>query len=1011
MSTQSKNKNITILSESEQSALYDIPDYDNEQRLEYLSLTDAELQIALTRHNLSAQVYCILQFGYFKAVNLFFRITWTEADPDDIGFILQQYFENQTVELQTISKHEHYAQCNEIAALLGYRPWAKEHEAILHTYAEKIIRRDMNQKFIAMEILDYLQHQKIIRPRYTTLQAVVSTIINAEYDRLAEVMTNGLTGEDIVLLRNLITEEDTLSKLAALKQDAKDFKTQMMVAERNKLETLRPVYQITKRLMPMLLLSQQNLHYYAGLVNYYTIYELRKMLKPVLAYLYLMCYCWKRFRQISDNLVSAFSFFLKQIEEEIDALSNLKLTDHVMSQREDITTMKRLLQLYVDENLPDEMSFGSVREKAFEILPKDEIIKVSNAGNKHVPDLDFYWQAVDTSKRRVTLNLRQLVAALNFSSTTPENQWIAALNWMKTEHSHQQRLAPLLNDCPDKTIPTRLLPYLTTKTNDDPEIRVNQSRYDLWVYRQLNNHLKNGSIFLEDSLLHRSLSHELVPAEEVSGLIQQLELPSLTQPIGEELDVRFAELNQLWQKFNKELKKGNLKHLRYDEKSKTLHWQKTKTKKNELAQNQFYKQMPLCDITDVMRYVHKSCNYLSALTHIQPRYSKQPAKVDCLIGTIIAQAMNNGNLNMADISDIPYALLQDTLQSRIRLATLKAANDLISNDIAKMPIFKFYSFDLEVLYGGVDGQKFSAETPTIKSRSSKKYFGKGKGIVAYTLLANHIPLQVELIGANDHESYFAFDIWYNNTSDITPTILTGDMHIINRANFAIMHWFGGKLYPRFTDIEAQRKHLYCGENHPEYQKYLIQPIGQIDRKLIEQEWPNLQRIIVTLGLKEMTQSTLIKKLCTYKQDRRTQLALFEFDKLIRSIHTLKYLLDPTIQSNTHHSQNRVEQYHQLRGAIAQAYGKKQLIGRTDIALEISNQCGRLVANAIIHYNSTILSKLLEKYEAEGNQKALNLLKKISPVAWQHIHFQGHFIFSEEHVIDLDEIIKQLTLGG
>ena len=190
---------------------------------------------------------------------------------------------------------------------------------------------------------------------------------------------------------------------------------------------------------------------------------------------------------------------------------------------------------------------------------------------------------------------------------------------------------------------------------------------------------------------------------------------------------------------------------------------------------------------------------------------------------------------------------------------------------------------------------------------------------------------------------------------------------------------------------------------------MVRPYGQINRQLIESEWHNLQRIIVTLGMKEMTQSTLIKKLCTYKQEHRTRMALFEFDKLIRSIHTLKYLLDPTIQSNTHRSQNRVEQYHQLRGAIAQAYGKKQLIGRTDIALEVSNQCGRLVANAIIHYNSAILSKLKEKYEAEGNQKSLNLLKKISPVAWQHIHFQGHFIFSEEHLIDLDEIIKQLML--
>lgn len=98
-------------------------------------------------------------------------------------------------------------------------------------------------------------------------------------------------------------------------------------------------------------------------------------------------------------------------------------------------------------------------------------------------------------------------------------------------------------------------------------------------------------------------------------------------------------------------------------------------------------------------------------------------------------------------------------------------------------------------------------------------------------------------------------------------------------------------------------------------------------------------------------------------------------------------------------------------AIATAYGKKQLSGRGDREIEISNQCGRLIANAIIHYNSAILSKLKLKYEAEGDHKALAMLKKISPVAWQHIHFQGHFIFSGDKLIDLDAIINKIFLRG
>jgi len=56
-------------------------------------------------------------------------------------------------------------------------------------------------------------------------------------------------------------------------------------------------------------------------------------------------------------------------------------------------------------------------------------------------------------------------------------------------------------------------------------------------------------------------------------------------------------------------------------------------------------------------------------------------------------------------------------------------------------------------------------------------------------------------------------------------------------------------------------------------------------------------------------------------------------------------------------------------ADAQVGGKKGLTGRTDLDIEISNQCGRLIANAIVYYNSVILSRLLQRVEASDNEKA------------------------------------------
>ena len=65
----------------------------------------------------------------------------------------------------------------------------------------------------------------------------------------------------------------------------------------------------------------------------------------------------------------------------------------------------------------------------------------------------------------------------------------------------------------------------------------------------------------------------------------------------------------------------------------------------------------------------------------------------------------------------------------------------------------------------------------------------------------------------------------------------------------------------------------------------------------------------------------------------------------------------------HRSQNRIESYHQPRSTIAQVGGKKELTGRTDHEIEISNQCARMIANAIILYNSAILSR--ERQEPGG----------------------------------------------
>lgn len=1006
-----KSKRLTVLSDAEQFALYGLPDFDDGQQLEYLSLSEAELALASSRPGLHAQVYCALQIGYFKAKHAFFRFTWEDAE-NDCAFVLTRYFNDQAFEPRAITKHEHYTQRVLITEQFGYRLWSGEFIPQLAQQAAQIVRRDVTPGFIVAESIAWLNEHRIVRPGYTTFQELISEALSAERRRLGGLLDEVLDDAAKAALAQLLVRDDTLSELAALKQDAKDFGWRQMAQERAKRARLEPLYRIAKVLLPRLAISQQNLNHYASLANFYTIHDLRSF-KPEQTHLYLLCYAWLRYRQLTDNLVDALGYHMKQFEDESKARASKHFVAEQVRRQQDTPQVGRLLSLYVDDTVGDATPFGDVRQRAYKIMPKDALLSAAQRLSvKPASKLALRWQVVDGLAERIRRHLRPLYGALDFAAIDPDNPWLAALAWAKGVFSRQQRLSQRpLAECPVATLPKRLRPYLLILDAEGQPTGLHADRYEFWLYRQIRKRLKSGEIYLDDSFQHRCFTEELVSLDEKAGVLSQMDIPWLRQPIEAQLNALTAELRAQWLAFNRELRQGKLKHLDYDRKTQTLTWRKPKADKNAEREEAFYAQLPFCDVADVFRFVNGQCRFLSALSPLQPRYAKQVADADSLMAVIIAQAMNHGNLVMSRTSDLPYHVLEATYQQYLRQASLQAANDRISNAIAGLPIFPHFSFDLEALYGAVDGQKFGVERPTVKARYSRKYFGRGKGVVAYTLLCNHVPLQSWLIGAHEYEAHHVFDIWYRNTSDIVPTTITGDMHSVNKANFAILHWFGLRFEPRFTDLEAQLKELYCADDPALYEKCLIRPVGQIDLQTVVDEEANINQIVATLGLKEMTQGTLIRKLCTYTASNPTRRAIFEFDKLIRSLYTLRYLRNPLLQRNVHRSQNRIESYHQLRSAIAQVGGKKEVTGRTDIEIEISNQCARLIANAIIFYNSAILSRLLVKYEASGNAKTLALIKKMSPAAWRHIHLNGHYTFrGNGQPIDLDAIVAGLELG-
>lgn len=253
-------------------------------------------------------MYCIIQIAYFKAKHLFFHFGWDDV-PDDCSFVLSRYFPGESLQDKLPYKQERYAQREQICALYGYRPWSSALSSPLEQQAARIVHRDVTPGFVATELIIWLNEHKIIRPGYTTLQVLVSRTLSDERQRLGRILRERLDDATIDSLNTLIERDDTLSRLAILRQDARDFGWRQMVQEREKRAILAPLHRKACDILPALNISQQNLLYYASLANFYTVYDLRK-LKPDQTRLYLLCYAWVRYRQFCDNLVDAMFFHI-----------------------------------------------------------------------------------------------------------------------------------------------------------------------------------------------------------------------------------------------------------------------------------------------------------------------------------------------------------------------------------------------------------------------------------------------------------------------------------------------------------------------------------------------------------------------------------------------------------------------------------------------------------------------------------------------------------------------------
>ncbi|WP_220755950.1 Tn3-like element IS3000 family transposase, partial [Citrobacter braakii] len=774
---------VQILSEAEQDELYGPPAFTSADQRFFFSLNDKELAIAKSLRHRGQRYMLVVLLGYFKAKPVVLNPGFHQIK-QDLKYVYQTVLPGPGCRPFNLTPKENERIYQRVFQLCNYQRWnVKDHGAALRDYLSQQARAWTAPRHLFDAAIEYCSGQKIAIPAYSTLQKIISQVVGDEQEHMAAHLERAMSRGLKQALAELVNGTGPLP-FRQLQQSARNFTG-------TELEKELIVYRHIQHWMPevdlllsTLSLSQKNLQHLAEKVDYYGAKLKRQTVGS--QWLYLLCYLQTRWQQALERIADGFVHHVRQTKQKAKDYAQEAVFKDWQKAAKNVSKAAEVLHLFIDDSIDLQLPFATVRQQALSLLTKRDLESVCLFLNEQRRSVDeAMWQYCDEKESLRKGLLRELFLCLRFEGCDGTQHLAAALAKTQNELNGQ--------DAQLQTADTRLLSKKSREFLLDGEGNILIDRYEWFLYQQIPDRL-NGQLTLPDITKYRALDADLIDGEHWRKnkytLLQQSHFTKLAEEpeklikqMAMELDTRLYEVGEyLEQEDNRNIILRNPQGKRF--------WRLPSASKHHLVNNPFFQQIPTTGIADVLRMVDRDTGFIDCFAHVLGSQSRSRSHEYDLLAILVGNATNQGIYGMAQISDRTYDQLSTIQANYLRLETLNAANDNINNATAKLPIFRYYNIQEDVIHASADGQKFEARRETFKTRYSSKYFGTQKGVSAMTLIANHAAINARVIGANEHESHYIFDLLMSNTSDIIPDVLSTDTHGVNHVNFALLDLFG-----------------------------------------------------------------------------------------------------------------------------------------------------------------------------------------------------------------------------
>ena len=267
---------LQILSPEEYELLWGFPRFTQSDRDLFFTLTAPEREALERGRSVRTKIHFLLHLGYFRARQRFFRFE-LPAVRDDVDYLCRRYFDNVAVADLAVSLHTRQHHIEVILGLFRYRSCALDERTMLQAHARRAVRISSRPVYVLRELVDLLRRERVVLPGYTYLQDLVREALAFERKRLAGALEGLMGEEDAKSIDRLLADDEGLHQITTIKRQPRDFTYQQLLREIERGQQLQALFALAEHVIEQAELSAESVRYYASLVEFYTVYKLKRM--------------------------------------------------------------------------------------------------------------------------------------------------------------------------------------------------------------------------------------------------------------------------------------------------------------------------------------------------------------------------------------------------------------------------------------------------------------------------------------------------------------------------------------------------------------------------------------------------------------------------------------------------------------------------------------------------------------------------------------------------------------